>query len=62
MNKEKIEQLIVVRDASGKIIAISNRIEGEQKYEILMTTTASVEDLIELLNDKDPFPKVEKPK
>ena len=49
-NTTQKECLIVVRDENRKIIAIINRIDGEQKYEIYSTTTASIDEIIELLN------------
>ena len=44
----KKELVLIIRDKEGKIVAIINRIDGEQKYEIYTTQIASTDDVEEL--------------
>jgi hypothetical protein len=52
MNTQKIEGILVVRNSDDQIIAVFNRLEGEQKYEICTTSVASVEEVQSLLENK----------
>lgn len=52
-NTAKIEALVVVRDYNKRIIAVLNRIEGEQKFEIYFTEIAGIDEVLSLLNIKE---------
>jgi|GEM_PF-5920885 len=55
MNEAKIEGLLVVRDTDNKIIAV---ISKDREFEIYTTEVASIEEVKDIINNKQNEPKI----